>query len=77
MIPSVIGEVLFINKELTFTGLKVSALAIIGLRAPSFIFGLVAKITQIVLKYTKESLPKGCIWVNAGHAVDAYLGDYW
>lgn len=81
MIPNVIGEVVFIDKELTFAGLKVSELAIIELRVPSFTFGsqeqkdsFVAKSTEIVFKYTKGSLPKERIWVNAVYAVDGLWG---
>ncbi|WP_250656276.1 tautomerase family protein [Alkalimarinus coralli] len=81
MLPNVIGEVVFIDKGLTFAGLQVSTLAIVELKVPSFTFGTQAQkdkfvkdVTDIVLTYTDGKLPKESIWVSAVYAVDGLWG---
>lgn len=81
MLPNIIGEVVFMDRELTFSGLHVSPLAIVELRVPSFTFStqeqkdqFVKEATDIVLNFTEGKLPKTSIWVNAVYAVDGLWG---
>lgn len=81
MVPNVIGEVVFVEKGLTFAGKEVKDIAIVELRVPSFAFGtqeqktaFVERVTDIVLKATDNKLPIDQIWVNAVYAVDGLWG---
>lgn len=81
MLPNIVGEVVFMDSELTFSGLKPSPLAIVELRVPSFTFGtqvqkdkFVREVTDIVLTHTEGKLPKESIWVNAVYAVEGLWG---
>lgn len=81
MTPNVIGEVLFVDKGLTFSGMDVSDLAIVGLSVPSFTFGtqgqktqFVERVTDIVLKATNGKLPIKNIYVNVTYTVDGLWG---
>jgi len=81
MLPNIIGEVVFMNKELTFSGLQVAPIAIVELRVPSFTFGtqkqkdqFVQEVTDIVHTITDGKLPKESIWVNAVYTVDGLWG---
>jgi len=81
MLPNVIGEVIFVDKDLTFSGGEVKNIAIVELRVPSFTFGeqeqkdtFVTRVTDIVLKATDGKLPIENIWVNAVYAVEGIWG---
>lgn len=81
MTPNVIGEVVFVDKDLTFSGGEVCPLAIVELRVPSFTFGtqsqkdqFVRKATDIVFNACEGKLPRNSIWVNAVYAVDGLWG---
>lgn len=81
MTPNVIGEVLFVDKGLTFSGMNVSDLAIVGLGVPSFTFGtkeqktqFIERVTDIVLKATHGKLPIENIYVNVTYTVDGLWG---
>lgn len=81
MLPNVVGEVVFVERGLTFSGKQLNALAIIELRVPSFTFGtqqqkdlFVQQATNIMLRATEGKLPKEFVWVNAVYAVDGLWG---
>lgn len=81
MIPNVVGEVVFIDQELTFSGKQVTPLAIVELKVPAFTFGtqeqknlFVQEATEIVFKNCGGKLSKKSIWVNAVYAVDGLWG---
>ena len=81
MLPNIIGEVVFMDPDITFSGLKASPIAVVELRVPSFTFGtqeqkdsFVQKATDIILDATNGKLPKESIWVNAVYAVDGLWG---
>lgn len=81
MTPNIIGEVVFVEKGLTFSGNEVKDIAIVELRVPAFAFGeqeqktqFVERVTDIVLKATDGKLPIENIWVNAVYAVDGIWG---
>jgi len=81
MLPNIIGEVVFMEKGLTFAGKKVTDLAIVELRVPSFTFGsqeqrnqFVETVTERVFKAASGKLSKEQIWVNAVYAVDGIWG---
>ncbi|MCG7534440.1 hypothetical protein [Pseudoalteromonas sp. OOF1S-7] len=81
MLPNIVGEVVFIDSELTFSGLAVSPLAIVELRVPAFTFAtevqkerFVSEATELVLSHTQGKLSKESIWVNAVYTVDGMWG---
>jgi phenylpyruvate tautomerase PptA (4-oxalocrotonate tautomerase family) len=81
MLPNIIGEVVFVEEGLTFSGKDVNSIAIVELRVPSFTFGtqqqrdeFVQKATDIILRSTAGKLPKELVWVNAVYAVDGLWG---
>ncbi len=81
MTPNVIGEVIFVEKGLTFANLHVTDIAIVELRVPSFALGsqeqkdqFVSRVTDIVRKATDGKLANEQIWVNAVYAVDGMWG---
>lgn len=81
MLPNIIGEVLFVEEGLTFSGKQIDAIAIVELRVPSFTFGtqeqkdeFVQRATDIVLLATNDRLSRENIWVNAVYAVDGLWG---
>ncbi|MGR6873125.1 4-oxalocrotonate tautomerase [Pseudomonas sp. HK3] len=81
MLPNVIGEVVFVEEGLTFSGKRINPIAIVELRVPSFTFGtqrqkdgFVEVVTDIVLDATAGKLAKTSIWVNAVYAVDGLWG---
>ncbi|TVZ41589.1 hypothetical protein P886_0936 [Alteromonadaceae bacterium 2753L.S.0a.02] len=81
MIPNVVGEVVFMNPHLTFSGKQVGPVAIVELRVPSFTFTtqaqkdqFVAQATDIVFNACNGKLPRKSIWVNAVYAVDGLWG---
>jgi len=81
MTPNVIGEVIFVEKGLTFAGKDVQDLAIVELRVPSFTFQtqdqkamFVERVTSIILNATNGTLSINNIWVNAVYAVDGFWG---
>jgi len=81
MTPNIIGEVLFVEKGLTFANLHVTDIAIIELRVPSFALStqeqknqFVSRVTDIVKKATDGKLENEKIWVNAVYAVDGMWG---
>ncbi|MDO3386879.1 hypothetical protein QWI17_13610 [Gilvimarinus sp. SDUM040013] len=81
MLPNIIGEVVFVEEGLTFSGKATSSIAIVELRVPSFTFGtqqqkdeFVQKATDIILRATSGKLSKEHVWVNAVYAVDGLWG---
>ena len=81
MLPNIVGEVVFMDPDITFSGLKASPIAVVELRVPSFTFGtqeqkdnFVQEATNIVFDATNGKLPKESIWVNAVYAVDGLWG---
>lgn len=81
MLPNIVGEVVFMDSELTFSGLKPSPLAIVELRVPSFTFStqaqkdkFVREVTDIVLTHTEGKLSMESVWVNAVYAVEGLWG---
>lgn len=81
MLPNIVGEVVFMDPDITFSGLKASPIAVVELRVPSFTFGtqeqkdrFVQETTDIVLDATNGKLPKESIWVNAVYAVNGLWG---
>ena len=81
MLPNIVGEVVFMDPDLTFSGLQASPLAIVELRVPSFTFStqaqkdkFVAEVTDLVIRHTEGKLEKESVWVNAVYAVDGLWG---
>lgn len=81
MLPNIVGEVVFIDPDVTFAGLAPAPIAVVELRVPSFTFGtqeqktrFVQDVTDIVLTHTEGKLAKESIWVNAVYAVDGLWG---
>lgn len=81
MAPNIIGEVLFVDNDLTFAGKASSPVVIVELKVPSFTFQtekqkilFVEKATDIVLSACEGNLSKENIWINAVYTVDGLWG---
>ncbi len=81
MAPNIIGEVIFVEKGLTFSGQKNNDIVIVELRVPSFTFSaqeqksqFVMRVTNAVKKATDNNLASEQIWVNAVYAVEGLWG---
>jgi phenylpyruvate tautomerase PptA (4-oxalocrotonate tautomerase family) len=81
MRPNVIGEVVFVEKGLTFSDQQVKDIAIVELRVPSFVLStqeqkneFVKRVTAIVQKAAGDKLAIENIWVNAVYAVEGVWG---
>jgi len=81
MAPNIIGEVIFVEKGLTFSNQQVADLAIVELRVPSFALSsqeqkdqFVKRVTDIVEKAAMGKLKPDQIWVNAVYAVEGLWG---
>ena len=81
MLPNIIGEVVFIAKDLSFAGKQCQQVAVVELRVPSFTFStqeqkdrFVRDATEIVYQASDGKLSKRQIWVNAVYAVDGPWG---
>ncbi|WP_269537692.1 hypothetical protein [Cerasicoccus fimbriatus] len=81
MRPNVIGEVSFIPEGFSFAGSVAQQIAIVELRAPSFVLAtaelrerFTAEATRLVHEATGGNLPIDNIWVNMVYAVDGFWG---
>ncbi|MBL4789748.1 MAG: hypothetical protein JKY60_12140 [Kordiimonadaceae bacterium] len=81
MAPNIIGEVIFVERGLTFSNQQVADLAIVELRVPSFALSgqeqkdaFVKRVTDTVEKAAAGKLKSSQIWVNAVYAVEGLWG---
>jgi phenylpyruvate tautomerase PptA (4-oxalocrotonate tautomerase family) len=79
--PNVIGEVIFVDRDLTFANQTNTPIAVIELKVPTFTFGapaqkeqFIEKATDMVFNACDGKLAKTAIWVNVVHTVDGLWG---
>jgi hypothetical protein len=81
MTPAVIGSILVLKEEHTYSGAKETPVAFVEWKVPSFAFatreiqiGYVQEATDIIHEMSGGRQPKEHIWVNVLHAVDGAWG---
>lgn len=81
MQPNVIGEVVFVDPDLSFANKASAKIVVVELRVPSFAFPdqqikneFVAQATRLVIAAAEGRLAAEQVWVNAVFAVDGLWG---